>query len=453
MNLKYILTALVLTGGGWLLGQNDLSSHLLTNSWQALNANPALQPQGIVVNLPGLYNNLWVTNITFNDLVVDENGTQVLDIGNDIGQLGTQNTLRENLDIETIGFGIKIGRLGLSLGHRLRFNALIDYPKTLAQLIWEGNAQFIGQTISFGPSFDLTAYHEIALGASYQFGENVQVGGKVKLLSGGSNLNTSRDNLRLTTSDDVYQLTMDADFTVNSAGTLSYDGLRAIGVNFGFGNFSGENLLAGNSGLAFDLGIAVKLGRIQLLASALDLGGEISWEKDVTNYTLDGRYEFEGLDVGQQLLDNEESFGNVVDSLYNTYEPVETTNNYTTTVGAKYYFGANYELSDEIQVGVLAFTEDYQQARTAALALTGSVQFSPLLRVGAFYGLRNERLDNLGANATLALGPVRVLLATDNIITAFRSKDAHLANFRVGLNLVFGQPKETMGQPEGNRMF
>ena len=344
MNLKYILTVLVLTGGGWLLGQNDLSSHLLTNSWQALNANPALQPQGIVVNLPGLYNNLWVTNITFNDLVVDENGTQVLDIGNAIGQLGTQNTLRENLDIETIGFGIQVGRLGLSLGHRLRFNALIDYPKTLAQLIWEGNAQFIGQTISFGPSFDLTAYHEIALGASYQFGKNVQIGGKVKLLSGGSNLNTSRNNLRLTTSDDVYQLTMDADFTVNSAGTLSYDGLRDIGVNFNFGNFSGENLLSGNGGLAFDLGVAVKLGRIQLLASALDLGGKISWEKDVTNYTLNGVYEFEGLDVGQQLLDNEESFGNVVDSLYNTYEPVETTNNYTTTVGAKFYFGANYEL-------------------------------------------------------------------------------------------------------------
>jgi len=449
----FIVLAFAATSITCLYGQSDLSSLLLSNSWQEMNTNPALQPEGIVINLPGLYNNLWLTNITFNDLVVDENGTKVLDIGNAIGQMEAQNLLREDFDIETIGLGFHVGRLGLSIGHRLRFNALIDYPKTLAQLIWEGNAQFIGQTIGFGPSFDLTAYYEFAVGASYKIGDKVQIGGKVKLLSGAANLNTERNDLQLTTSDDVYQLTMDADLQVNTAGSLRYDGLRDVGVDFNFGNFSTSSLFGGNAGLAFDFGVAVELGKLHLAVSALDLGADITWEKDVTNYTLDGIYEFEGLDVAQQLLDDGESFGSVIDSLYNTYEPVETTNSYTTTVGAKYYFSGQYELSEDILVGLIAFTDNYRDVNTTAIAVSGSIDFSPLLRIGGFYGLRNERLDNLGVNGTLSLGPVRLMLATDNIISAFRPKDAHLANFRVGLNLVFGQEKESANTSNGNRMF
>ena len=130
-----------------LSAQNDLSSLMLVNTWQNMNVNPALQPTGLTINLPGIYNNLWVTNITFNDLLVEEGGRQVLDVSNAISQMEAQNILREDLDIETIGIGFQFGALGLNIGHRLRFNALIDYPKTLAQLIWEGNAQFIGQTI------------------------------------------------------------------------------------------------------------------------------------------------------------------------------------------------------------------------------------------------------------------------------------------------------------------
>ncbi|MEL7428034.1 MAG: DUF5723 family protein, partial [Bacteroidota bacterium] len=255
-----------------LSAQNDLSSLMLVNTWQNMNANPALQPSGFTINLPGIYNNLWVTNITFNDLLVEEGGRQVLDVSNAISQMEAQNILREDLDIETIGIGFQFGALGLNIGHRLRFNALIDYPKTLAQLIWEGNAQFIGQTVEFGPAFDVTAYHEFALGASYKIGDNIKVGGRVKLLSGGANLNTGNSELQLTTDDDIYQLRMDADYVVNSAGTLNYDGLRDVNVNFDFGNFSTDELFGGNSGMAFDLGIAVKLNRLQIAVSAVDLG-------------------------------------------------------------------------------------------------------------------------------------------------------------------------------------
>ncbi|MEM8909973.1 MAG: DUF5723 family protein, partial [Bacteroidota bacterium] len=192
--------------------QYDLSSLMLTDSWQAMNANPALQTPGLTINLPGVYNNLWITNVTYSDLVVEQNGQTVLDISNAIDQLEDRNFLREDLDIETIGVGFTIGKLGLSLGHRIRLNSILDYPKTLPQLIWEGNAQFIGQSVDFAPIIDLTVYHELALGASFQVTDNIQVGGRIKYLGGGASINTERSQLTLNTSDDIYQLSMDADF-------------------------------------------------------------------------------------------------------------------------------------------------------------------------------------------------------------------------------------------------
>jgi hypothetical protein len=437
---KFLLSSLMLLASiGLLTAQNDLSSMLLTDSWQQLQTNPAQQGKGIIINLPGIYNNFWLTNITFNDLIVERDGEQVLDIDNAIAQMDTRNLLRENFDVETLGFGIRLGKLGLHLGHRMRFDALIDYPKTLAQLIWQGNAQFIGQTVDFGPSFDLLAYHEIGLGVNYAINDKIQLGARLKLLSGAVSLNTPRSDLQLTTSDDVYQLLLNADLLVNNAGSINYDGLRDISTDFNFGNFDATELFGTNTGMALDIGIHLDLGKLQLSASAIDLGAEIEWTEGVQNYSLRGEYEFEGLDVAQSIFDDEESFGSAVDSLFETYEPIETRNSFRTTIGSKLYLNAQYEVNEDLSVGLIAFQENYRDLETLAVALSGSYQLGPVLRLGGFYGLRNERADNLGLNAQLSLGPVRLLLATDNIITAFRPKDAQLANFRLGLNLRLGK--------------
>ncbi|MDX1942367.1 MAG: hypothetical protein SFU99_17515, partial [Saprospiraceae bacterium] len=81
--IHFILIISVLS----LNAQEELGTHLLRGVWQANKTNPALLPEGrFVIGLPGVYNNLNITNITYNDLVVkDENGETVLDIDNAIG--------------------------------------------------------------------------------------------------------------------------------------------------------------------------------------------------------------------------------------------------------------------------------------------------------------------------------------------------------------------------------
>ena len=433
--------------------QNDLSSLLLQDSWQMLNTNPAKQPNGVLINLPGIYSNFWITNITFNDLIVEENGTNTLDISNAIPKLEDQNFIRQNLDLETIGFGFNVGKLGINFGHRVRINSVLDYPKTLVQLIWEGNAQFIGQNISFGPALDFTAYHELALGFSYDIDKNIHIGGKIKQLSGISNLSTERRDLSLSTSDDVYQLNVEADYLINSAGVLTYDGIENIGFDFNFNKVGFDKLFGKNTGFAIDLGIAISLGKIHLSASALDLGAKINWEENINNYSLNGTLEFEGIDIAQTLFDDESSFGSVLDSLSSTYDPIETHDAYSTTLGSKFYFSGQYEVSEQLQMGLIAFTDNYHDVKSSALALSGSMQVTPVIRVGGFYGLRNERFDNLGANVSFATDVLNLHLATDNILSIFNARDANLANFRVGINLLFGQVKDKMDGSGGSQFY
>ncbi|MEZ4985083.1 MAG: DUF5723 family protein [Saprospiraceae bacterium] len=450
--MRHILTTTLLCATlWWMQAQNDLNSLVLTDSWQQLQTNPALQPEGLLVGLPGLYANSWWTNITYNDIVTTQGGNTFIDVDAAIAQLGDNNILRQDLDLETIGLGFHIGKIGLHLGHRVRFNAVVDYPKTLAQLIWQGNAQFIGQTIDFAPAFDMIAYHEISAGVSLPIGENIHIGGRVKLLSGTASLQTERNRLELTTSDDIYQLEMLADYRINSAGTLIYNGLREdvqVDIN-------GDDILSGaifgeNTGLAFDAGISAQFGKLQLAASAVDIGASIEWKTDVKNYTLDGVYAYEGLDVAQALLDGEEELGSVLDSLYNTYEPVETSTGYTTRIGGKYFFSGQYEVSDEITVGVVGYSDSYRHINSQAVALTGSVVLAPWLKAGMLWGLRNERLDNVGAHAVVKLGPCSVIVSHGQCHHGIPAKGCPFSQLPFGAKPVLRPRKESMGEPSGD---
>ncbi|MCB0629819.1 MAG: hypothetical protein KDD15_08805, partial [Lewinella sp.] len=146
--------------------QQELNTLLIPNTWQANRLNPAVVPDAkFVIGGPGIYSNLRIENIVYNDLfTTNDRGENVLQINNAINKLADQNKIFENIDIETISLGAKLGGIWVTLGHRLRSTAVLDYPKTLPQLIWQGNAQFIGQTIGFGPAMDFNNYHEIGLG-------------------------------------------------------------------------------------------------------------------------------------------------------------------------------------------------------------------------------------------------------------------------------------------------
>lgn len=436
---NFFLLAFLILATYPLMAQQDLSSQLMQHTWQSNRTNPAILPNSkFVIGLPGFYNNLLVTNITYSDLVfTNQDGKRVLNFDQAIDKLGDDNLLRENLSIETLSFGVHLGDFFVSVGHAARYNAYLDYPRTLPQLIWQGNAQFIGETVDFGFDEQIFGYSELSVGAAYSFKNILTIGGRLKFLNGISDVSTDRTDLSLFTDDDIYQLRMDADFRVNSAGgNLSYNGFDDLRFNVDFANFKADQIFTSNNGFAFDIGLQLHLGKLDIAASATDIG-RIDWDSDVSNYSLNGSFEFQGLDVAQDILSDSSNFGSTLDTLQDIYEVIETNVGYSTIIPTRYYLSAGYQLNDMWRFGAVLFNENYRDQNYTGVALGANAQINKFINLGALYGFRNDTYNNIGLNAAVKVGPVQIVAATDNILTAFRVNDSNTANVRLGVNLLF----------------
>lgn len=455
---KYLLLAVFTMALYPLMAQQDLSAQLMRHTWQANRTNPALLPESkFVIGLPGFYNNLLITNMTYGDLVfTNEDGKRILSFDQAIEQLGDENLIRENLDMETLSFGVHVGDFFLSVGHAVRYNAFLNYPKTLPQLIWQGNAQFIGQTVDFGFDEQLFGYSEVSVGAAYSFKDILTIGGRAKFLSGISDVSTERQDLSLFTDDEIYQLQMDADFLINSAGgNLQYNSFNDFNFNFEFANFEAGQIFTSNSGFAFDLGLQLKLGKLDIAASVTDVG-QIEWTDNVSNYSLNGTYEFKGLDVAQDILNQDSTTaGSALDTLQEIYELGETSVAYTTDLPARYYLSATYQLNDMWRFGGVFYNESYRDQDFTGVALGANAQINKFVNLGVLYGFRNETYNNIGLNTAIMVGPLQIVAATDNILTAFRVNDSNTANVRVGVNLLFGstEPFDVNNISDQERFF
>ena len=435
--------ALMLLAG--TLCAQDLTVPLLSDSWQATFSNPALYGQAkgrFTVGLPGLSNDLFAENVTYNELLLNENGRRVLDLNRLPGLLANRNELRDDFTLETLGVGLRGDRFSLGLYHRLRAAGQADYPKTLAQLVVQGNAQFIGQTVEFAPLIFGTSYHEIGLGTSLALTENIHFGARIKYLSGIADVRTGTSaSLRLTTGEENFALRLEQDLSLNTAGTVDYNGLDDVGINYDFNRIETDDLFSENNGLAFDFGLFASFGDLRLQAAANDLGGKITWTNDVSSFRLQGTDEFGGLDVLARVLQDSLSFTAALDSLQLAFEPTEDNSPYESKLASSYLIGGEYDVTDRLTAGLLLVHYRRPLSTETAFALSARYRVIDQLTVGLNYNARRKAAANFGAHLYAHLGPVNLVASTDNLLTVFRQKDSSRAGVRLGASLSFGGEK------------
>ena len=435
---KIIFTCIAaLLGAASLTAQAEWGLFSQPGLWQANRLNPAFWPeQKVIVSLPGIQNTLYFTGPTYGDVIREENGNKVFDVDALIDKLEPENLVREHLEFSTVGAALRLGKsFGISFQHLVHFNAYLSYPKTLPQLVWQGNGDFIGQTITLDHDLQLYAFNEFALGGFFG-GETFQFGARAKLLTGIGDVSTSRGSASLYTDTAFYQLQFLADYQLNTSSYFNYETYNDFELNYDFGQIRLNRLFTSNSGLAFDLGARMKGEKWWIAGSVLDIGA-IHWNEEVRNYRAEGEYKFDGLDISQALAGDSVEFEDALDTLQQLFAFTPTHESYSTKLPLKAYLSAGLKFGEKWRAGGVLFSEWYRNEIFPGLSVNAGYSPVKWIDLGASYAVFRNTFANIGLSAAVRLGPVQVYAMADNVTAVFRPADSSYFHLRAGLNLGF----------------
>ncbi|MBB4080933.1 hypothetical protein GGR28_003572 [Lewinella aquimaris] len=440
------LVALLVLSASVLHAQN-LTAPLLSGSWQSTYHNPAMVhflPTGTTVGLPGLANDLRLENLQYRDIFARENGQRILQLDSWSLLANEENGVQDVYSIETLGLAVRTGRFGLSGYHRLRVQGDAAYPKSLVDLFALGNVPFIGRTVDIAPRGEVVSFQELGLGLSYAVSDKVAIAGRVKYLAGVSSIQIGEgSSLDLTTDAANFGLTLEQDLALNTVRAISYEQLNRIGLIYNPSRLHSEDLFTSNNGMAFDLGVAVNLDRLRLNASATDLGAAIDWQENITGLRFRGSRTFSGLDLLNDLLRDSVSFEEAVDSLTLTFEPEQTGTAYRSEIGASYYLGGEYDVTDRFTAGAMVVLENRLGDTVPAFALVGRYTVLDWLRLGVNLNHRTGIRTNIGLHLYASPGRFRLFASSDKFITLISTGNSALAGIRLGAALMLGPTRSS----------
>ena len=201
-----------------LSAQQELGLHFMRDVLQSGKTNPAFIPEeNFIIGLPNGHYHFFHTSGSINDLLDTSRDTvSNINFGNWVNSLSGDNVLNTSIEVETVRLFYKLGKFALTLNHAAKLNTDFRYSDDYVRLLGEGNAQFAGDTVTFGPRIQLDAYHEIGLGLAYPILKNLNVGVRAKFLSGIGSVATENSRVSLFTDDDIYQISIDSDYSLNT---------------------------------------------------------------------------------------------------------------------------------------------------------------------------------------------------------------------------------------------
>lgn len=429
-----------------LSAQQELMLHSLPEVWHSTSTNPAFFPEKkiIAIGLPGIgLDAAHSGDISYEDIFVKDGDRTLIDFSNALSKLDPSNTAHFEQRIETVSFGLRLpGKFWLQAGHANRLNGSITYPKALPALIWDGNAQYIGQTVDIAMKADISDWNEWSVGLAKGFGK-LRIGLRAKYLTGVSSLLTDKahHSATVTTSNDIYQLSLATDYGFHASSLVSAIDTSGLGFDLTLGALNGK-AFSKNAGFAFDIGAQFNVtNRLTLDFALLDLGGKINWTENSNYFISQGEYEYEGVTLpGADIINGSDSldFSAKLDTLNDIFNFQKTAQAFETTLPLRGYVGGRFELTKRLSFGISGYFQKPVDEK-ATFAVGASAAWKPIkwLSLGAMCSLNKRSAANLGFHLVIKPGPVQIYFASDNLLNAFSVKSSPVVNLRAGLGLIF----------------
>lgn len=403
--------------------QEELSLFFHEDVFQSGQLQPAYAPNSVL--------NLGLASSYFH---MDFRGPKVSDFfgGNkflsNLSSGVSNNYLSTDLSFNYIDFAFKKNDWYFRGGYNANTNIYFDFSPDFAKLLTLGNGNSIGKSFDLGPDLYLRQTSELYIGASYPIYEYYRLGGNLKLISGSFDISTPRSNLSIHTGEEIYEITLENDYLINSSfNNLSLTTRELL-------PFSSP--LQDNIGLSADFGFQYLSEDWDVSVSLLDVG-VINWKSNATNIKSKGRYSFDGFTISDLTLD---TLSLLTDTISSIFDLNVSHKNYLTNTPVKIIVGGEYHYN-KWDFGGILYGEWKQNRFLPAVGVNVKRKIWKFWDLGMSYSIKNNTYSNLGFSSVLNIGALQLYLLSDNIVGPFLPATQKKINLRIGANLNFGKFK------------
>ncbi|OFX76497.1 MAG: hypothetical protein A2X12_02945 [Bacteroidetes bacterium GWE2_29_8] len=436
LNKKYILVIVFALFGIISFAQNNLSMYYMEKIPQSRYSNPGMiSPYRYYFSFPMLssINVSFSNSFKMTDVIKHRSIDDSLYIDKSfIDKLKDNNFASVEYKHELISFGFKIKSNYFSFNVNENVGLRFNYAKDLFNLILNGNTPSINNEFNLdGMGLNFIHYREYGLGYAREINDKLSVGAKLKYLYGGMNIYTEQSDISFTTDEEAYYLNMQAKYKINTS----------IPEEFDFADYMFKNK---NKGFAFDIGANYKINdKFSVSGSLIDFGS-IKWKSNVYNYESTGEnVQFSGLDFNDLFSKDPtaDNFGELLDSLQNSFIAEETENSYRSPLPKKIFIGTAYALTEKINLGFLYRNEIVNKKSNSAIAFSYNQELGKVFSFTGSYSIFNRTYTNIGLGFALNLGGFQFYAMTDNVfgIDILNSRNA---NVIFGFNFAFHKKEE-----------
>ena len=402
------------------------------------------------------------SGVSVYDIFQDTGGDINERIRNKIFELTDKDFFTATEQLEILNFGWKNKKeIYFSGGVYQELDFIFYFPKDLAILGWEGNADYIGKKFNLGEISSagelLTIYH---FGANKKINKKLTLGirGKIysSMISYHSTNNKGTFETRISETDNnIYEhIVSGADITIQTSGIASLGDLD--GSSQVVSEVMGRAFFGGNIGLGLDLGGTYEINeQWTSSASFLDVGA-VFYTKDVETYQVKGEYTLDGIEL---LFPGNGDSQDYYDDLINEIEdafPIDTlNNNYTRfrplkiNASLKYNFGkavggsgaCNCLKMGENQkfnqsVGFQYYSMFRPKGPQMAATLFYYRRFSDYISAKATYTVDSYSYYNLGLGLSANMGIVNFYIMADNLQWYQNIAKAKSVSLQLGFNII-----------------
>jgi len=404
-------------------------------------SNPAAFPEAnMVIGVPGLSNVSYGLQWPLSLNEVFEKGADDslrVNFPSVISNMGEQDAFYLDGRHQILHFGLKIGRnknVFAYFGDEIVTDFSLRVSGNLIDYFSTGNANFLNRQMNFDDErFEVSVYNSFYVGAAVNVNEKLNVGARLKAITGMTNVNTKQLHLGFytdSTSIPAFETSLQADVLLQTSGM----GLISDSLDF-------NPLL--NTGFAFDFGATYKYNEQLEFSFALNDIGRINWaDENNEYYTTDGQVEYiiEGLTQSSSgSEDLEAQIEEITDSLLTTMELVKSSTSYTTTLNSNLFLGARYQWNEKHSFSMLFHSRKNFIQRFNVYTLGYQYQMSESLQCLGSYQNFNG-ISNVGAGVVWSPGPLQFHLIFDNMLIA-DVFDAKNLSVQMGLSFHFSKKR------------